>query len=293
MVMDENTARAIDTRLAALYADLSKAQSVHGAKLDALHYMVRDRREYHGRTPIWQLSHPAATAKAAQLVAEGKDDDLSIGRGKLAATLTTIADAHDTVEFISGQMEEFDIIYRADPWTRYFPCMNSNGHIHRSLTGCRTVRWDTMMGWTPELSGKPVEAAIAELGPALCTVCYPDAPVEWTAKTLGQIEKERTAAERAAAKAERDAAKAVKNLTPDQQFRDHRNDRVTTVAAAKQVLRDEVELRGGHNRDPHPWHADAVKAAAKAREVLLARGTDPAELDRIVASTEKRMARAA
>jgi hypothetical protein len=43
---------------------------------------------------------------------------------------------------------------------------------------CHTCRPSTTYGWLPELSGKDEAEAVAQLGPNLCSVCFPSAPVE-------------------------------------------------------------------------------------------------------------------
>jgi hypothetical protein len=74
---------------------------------------------------------------------------------------------------------------RRGGWTRFYTVRG--GHIHSSMN-CQTCHRDgkvTDMGWTPQLSGRTEAEAMAELGPqafALCTVCYPHAPLEWTVK---------------------------------------------------------------------------------------------------------------
>jgi hypothetical protein len=45
---------------------------------------------------------------------------------------------------------------------------------------CSTCRPTTTYGWLPSLSGKTESEAVADLGPTLCSVCYPTAPTEWT-----------------------------------------------------------------------------------------------------------------
>lgn len=279
MTATETKARETDTALAAHHEELAKLAQRQSATLSRLHYGVGDTRTLHG----WTRDNKSAREWAELLIGQGEDKPWIDLAGVLAKLDETERDMDVTREHIA----ELDAVYRADPWTRYFPCTNRDGHIHRSLA-CSTLRPTTQMAWTPGLSGKPVEDAVAELGEALCSVCFPAAPVAWTAKNLGQVKDERTAAERQAAKDARDAVKAAKSLTEEQQFRNHMGDRVTTVAAAKQTLRDEVELRFYYGRGPHPWHAEAVEAARKAREVLLARGVEAAELDKIVASAEKK-----
>lgn len=77
-------------------------------------------------------------------------------------------------------VQESENDYRSRPWARYFLVTSSDGHIHAS-TGCCTCnkgREPTGFALVPYLSGQTVEEAVADLGPALCSVCFPAAPVE-------------------------------------------------------------------------------------------------------------------
>jgi hypothetical protein len=114
--------------------------------------------------------------------ANGDARDLSHGTTPSAA-MAKEEELRTEVATIMLAIEDAETVYREHRWTRYFPCRNRDGHIHASLRGCSTVRWSTDMGWEPELSGKPVEDAVAKLGEALCTMCFPAAPSGWKAKT--------------------------------------------------------------------------------------------------------------
>lgn len=138
-----------------------------------------------------------------------------------------------------------------------------------------------------DLADKPVADMIEEWGEMACTVCFPDAP---TFPRFSQPSKRDQAAQdaRAAEKAARDAKKAEKNLTPEQCFKGHSGWKITTVAGAKQALRDAVEMANyGAWGDAHPWAPAAAEAAVRATEVLLERGVPQAELDKIVANKMK------
>ena len=77
-------------------------------------------------------------------------------------------------------VEEVDEEYRSRPWSRYWLVSTSNGHIHRS-THCSTCNRrgkPTGFSLVPYLSGSTAADAVADLGPALCSVCFPEAPVE-------------------------------------------------------------------------------------------------------------------
>jgi hypothetical protein len=77
-------------------------------------------------------------------------------------------------------VSEIDDLYNAKPWSRYWLVTSSDGHIHRSCH-CHTCNKGlkrTGFALTPSLSGKQASEAVAALGPALCTACFPEAPVE-------------------------------------------------------------------------------------------------------------------
>lgn len=293
---------AHDTKTAALHEQVAKYQRSAEAARDRVHRMARDRKEWIGREQYWKMTWGQAVAQVNILVSQGDAYDPSNGRTPSDA-LAEVQSFLNDLAIVQVQIADMEKVYRANPWQRFFPCMNADGHIHSSYRGCPSVRFDTAMAWYPQLSGKTVEDAVNELGPALCSICFPAAPVEHKSMTLGQVEKDRTRTQREAAKAEREAKKAAKNLTPEQQFNDYFGWKVTTVAGAKKALRDEVELRdyyrGAQGRhDAHCNHPAAVLAAEAAKTVLIAReaahtghGATSDEVARIIATAEKRARR--
>src|SRR6185437_291271 len=109
---------------------------------------------------------------------------------------------------------------------------SGGGHIHAS-TSCHTLYAGTDIRWRPDLSGKTVDEAVAELGPLLCQVCFPQARAEYK-RDPREYARERNAERKAAEK----AAKAAR----DEPFTtSYGGDRVTTVAACKQLIRDAIE----------------------------------------------------
>ena len=90
----------------------------------------------------------------------------------LRAEKTRVVELHTEI----GTLE--DEWNRRGRWTRFF--LVTAGHIHRTRS-CSTCRITTDFRWLPNLSGQSDADAVAEHGPLLCTVCFPDAPVEWTA----------------------------------------------------------------------------------------------------------------
>jgi hypothetical protein len=67
-------------------------------------------------------------------------------------------------------------------WNRYFMVTSSSGHIHSSM-GCSTChkgKQDTTFALVADLSDADASEAVDIFGAALCSVCYPAAPVEFT-----------------------------------------------------------------------------------------------------------------
>lgn len=75
---------------------------------------------------------------------------------------------------------EIDARYQASPWSRFWLVTSSDGHIHRSIYchTCNKGHRATGFALVPSLSGRETADAVADLGPALCTACFPEAPVE-------------------------------------------------------------------------------------------------------------------
>jgi len=89
----------------------------------------------------------------------------------------------NTVEAQAKLDVEFEAFSEANTkyegWARFFLVANANGHIHTS-TSCSTCNIRTQFVWLVELAALTVDDALEEYGSILCSVCFPDAPVEHT-----------------------------------------------------------------------------------------------------------------
>lgn len=67
-------------------------------------------------------------------------------------------------------------------WQRFFLVTSSAGLVHRDMNcpTCNKGRQATTFALLPSLSGQTIGDLVAVLGPVLCSVCWPEAPVEWT-----------------------------------------------------------------------------------------------------------------
>lgn len=83
------------------------------------------------------------------------------------------------VEDAQQKIEKLDKEYTG--WARYF--IVPGGHIHTS-TQCRTCNhsWEhpTQFEWLTVFSGAELKEVVAEQGAVLCTVCFTEAPLDWT-----------------------------------------------------------------------------------------------------------------
>lgn len=70
-------------------------------------------------------------------------------------------------------------------WRRFYLVTSSSGHVHSSerCCTCHKGRQRTTFALVPYLSGKSEAEAVADLGPALCSVCFPSAPAEHREQT--------------------------------------------------------------------------------------------------------------
>lgn len=105
-------------------------------------------------------------------------------------------------------------------WDRYWLVASSTGHIHSSQSchTCNKGKNATEFALVPSLSNMKVEVAVQALGAGLCSVCFPDAPVEMQeqmkiSKTLATVLREQgesafvEARQKAQARADKKAGK--------------------------------------------------------------------------------------
>lgn len=172
------TPREIDTELARLDGEFAKLGGQREGKIERARYLNGERPRYVGRK---RKEWPTTVEEMLNELA------LKIAGEQLAAydmpQATEVIEAIDALDKAiaanRAAYEPLEAEYRRRPWARFF--LVKGGHIHSGMW-CQggSIRWDTERGWQPELSDTDVEAAVAKLGPLLCTKCFPSAPVEYT-----------------------------------------------------------------------------------------------------------------
>lgn len=244
--------QAFDTILAGMHTRRDAFARAVAAATDNLHRLAGDRKSYRNtRVPVWGLSDNEANKQAQRAAAHGDLDAASV--------LRDLASAQIMLSAIDLEIGNMGAVYarQGNRWTRFFPSVTkSQPHIHRSLT-CRTLHPTTVMTWAPQLSGKTDDQAVAELDEALCSVCFPDAPV--ALHNYVSRKSTEAQAERDQAAVARMAAKAAKQLTTAEQFKTVGtfHDTVTTVAKCKELVRElpkaEVELAWTREHAARVW----------------------------------------
>lgn len=113
---------------------------------------------------------------------------VTTGGGKRRATIddavNVLGDDHPAVvEYRIRAVEFAAAVEAADAhddeytgWQRFYLVTTSSGHIHRSRS-CSTCYLTTGYALIPGLSCASEAEAVALVGPNLCTVCFPSAPV--------------------------------------------------------------------------------------------------------------------
>jgi hypothetical protein len=192
-----------DARQFELIQQASKAEDRLFTLRERMHHMAGDRKRWYGKRQVWSMSWAEVSTHISHLAVQGDHEDFRHG-GRPSQLLERDSELLAGIGRLDMQAEAMEAEWRCDPWTRYFPCLNSDGHVHATLRGCPTVKRDTAMSWATELSGKTVDEAIDDLGPRLCSVCFPGAPVEHC-RSLRDITREQREAEKAARAAQRQA----------------------------------------------------------------------------------------
>lgn len=146
--------------------------------INEAHRACGERPQYSGRLriPRWPTTADQAITKAREVAA---------GTGRTADSARRAVDRYDeaTCDLYEVRRDRAPLVAewkRRDGWSRFFEV--SAGHVHSSRH-CKTCNRNgklTRMGWHPELSGLTEADAVAALGPMLCTVCFPSAPLAWT-----------------------------------------------------------------------------------------------------------------
>jgi hypothetical protein len=177
------TPREIDTVLAALYElEARELGCIESAK-DGVQRSIGQRKMWQGRRQYYPMPFDEALALAEAAVASSDYvEQPRNGVLDVKGALAYLADHVDALAEINAAQAPLHAEYARRPWSRFFWVQNNGGHVHSSMScsTCNKGHYATSFGWNPDLSGLDETAAVAKLGPSLCTICFPSAPVEHT-----------------------------------------------------------------------------------------------------------------
>lgn len=195
------TPKETDTALAALWHEVTEVEQRIGYATSTLLHLAGARYYYRGSRRVTDMTVEVAieilTAEAARVEPYREahkrpaESDGYVGidwaewhgavapydLDKIEPAIAKRAELFAQLDELHVRIDALEATYTG--WSRFFLVTSSAGHVHSS-THCSTCRPTTAFGWLPELSGKSEATAVAELGPTLCSVCYPSAPVDWT-----------------------------------------------------------------------------------------------------------------
>lgn len=156
----------VDTRL----ADITAEQMTLSRQIDSAWRMIHD---YAGDYQQ-KMTHDDAYRYALAL-GDYRADGTGREKGKIQSLEQSQRALHDEAGALNA-------IYDKSPWPRFYIVQNTGGHIHSSIycSTCNKNYKATNFGWMTDLSGKSEKEAVDALGPILCSVCFPSAPVDWT-----------------------------------------------------------------------------------------------------------------
>ena len=168
---------AVDTELARLY---QIAHTITAAQQRAMGFALKnDLPAKLART----------LAKLAALEADpsvGEDDpEMIVARASVRRWEREIDDAEDAhyryqarIDDTAAKAAPLEAIYAQHRWTRFFGV--PRGHIHAGMNchSCNKGASLTRFGWMVDMAGLGAAAAVDAYGPALCSHCFPNAPVK-------------------------------------------------------------------------------------------------------------------
>lgn len=180
MTTSTMTPTEVDTQLARLYFEQGRAEHQATVAVDGMHHDLSHRRQYAGKRGYYRESREETVTAIRTALAEATRPgwELRPMQAHIDRYDTAVAD----LARIEAEAAPLEAEYATRRWSRFFTVQQHNGHIHSSMncSTCNRGHDRTRFVWNPELSGLSQADAVAKLGPTLCTVCFPDAPVEHT-----------------------------------------------------------------------------------------------------------------
>jgi hypothetical protein len=122
-----------------------------------------------------------------------------------------IAELSPQFDKLINEIAELESKYEG--WSRAFLVRNGNGHIHSTMD-CGTCFPTTQFLWLTEYSGADEDKIVKDAGEMACSVCFPNAPVDYKYRPCVIADPELVEAKRIRdeAKRVRDEARELKGI---------------------------------------------------------------------------------
>lgn len=230
------TPREIDTELAAISTKRAKTLRDRSSAVNTAHRFIGDRTTKGYGVGAWLMGDDTVLDLLTAKAAAGESDRRY---GSAQSILDKITAADEQLAALKDEAAPLNAEHTRRGWSRFFLVAAAGGHIHSS-THCSTCNRNgrpTQFSWLPDLSGKSEAEAVEDQGARLCTVCFPDAPVEWT--NFWELEEARKQAESCDGSGTRDWVEGTvtksrkyadcqhcgtkQSLTPTNKFRKHKS----------------------------------------------------------------------
>lgn len=164
---------SIDTELAEVLATQQRAYLRLSSARDRVHQAAGDQRAFRRvRAPWVRSNEECREAVETAASAPGAEESVKHRADRILGDIDEHAAA---AEEASGRAEELEAEHDRRDWSRFFHV--PGGHIHSSRT-CSTCGPTTQFAFARHLSGSTEAEAVADLGPTMCTVCFPSGDVD-------------------------------------------------------------------------------------------------------------------
>lgn len=175
----------IDTICADVAAEHCRAEAALAAIVDRLHTDNHERPHYVGRgrgRKTWTTDLVETIASLRNEVEAPGYTEFQFAYRTPAKNLATYETRRLLVLHLATVLNTYNAEHARRPWSRFFLVNTNGGHIHSSqrCQTCNRGGVPTNILWQPALSGLGEADAVKALGPILCTVCFPSAPLDWT-----------------------------------------------------------------------------------------------------------------
>lgn len=171
------------------------AEALVEARMGRLKRATGEKLEWVGNRQVYRSLPTETIARAEADLNAPAVGSITRNVGDILAEYWTAVEARDAIH---AQELALQAEYDRRPWPRYVATTGSDAHIHKDMhcSTCNRGAQRTAFVFLTELSGTPLDEALAQFTTTLCTVCYPDAPVAPAPprKTREQLSADREAA---------------------------------------------------------------------------------------------------